>query len=50
MYNCKEAIEPQQIGDESRILYIAQGSPLGSPDRDVIIKAIINPSLPHHLY
>lgn len=38
MYKCKEAIELKANADESRMIYIAQGSPLGSPERDVILE------------
>jgi hypothetical protein len=39
MYNCKQAIELENNKSNARLLYIVQGSPLGSPDRDVIIQA-----------
>jgi uncharacterized membrane protein len=39
MYKCKEAVELQNNNNNSRLLYIVQGSPLGSPDRDVVILA-----------
>jgi hypothetical protein len=39
MYDCKQAIELQNNNDHSRLIYIVQRSPLGSPDRDVIVQA-----------
>lgn len=39
MYNCKEAILLELNGDSSRVLYLVQEAPLGSPDRDVVITA-----------
>jgi hypothetical protein len=39
MYNCKQAIELQNTNNNSRLIYYVQGSPLESPDRDVIIQA-----------
>jgi ribosome-associated toxin RatA of RatAB toxin-antitoxin module len=39
MYDCKQAIELQNNNDHSRLIYFVQRSPLGSPDRDVIVQA-----------
>ncbi|MGD9006432.1 MAG: SRPBCC family protein [Desulfobacteraceae bacterium] len=40
MYKCMEAIPLGQEGELKRVLYFAQGVPLGSPDRDAVIEAI----------
>lgn len=40
MHQCKEAIPLGQEGELKRVLYFAQGVPLGSPDRDAVIEAI----------
>lgn len=40
MYACKEAIPLEQDGELRRVLYFAQGVPLGSPDRDAVIEAV----------
>lgn len=40
MHKCKEAIPLEQEGELKRVLYFAQGVPLGSPDRDAVIEAI----------
>jgi hypothetical protein len=40
MHKCKEAIPLKQEGELKRMLYFAQGVPLGSPDRDAVIKAV----------
>jgi len=39
MYDCKQTIPLKQEGDLYRVLYFAQGVPLGSPDRDAVIAA-----------
>ena len=39
MYKCKETALIKQKDDYNRVLYFAQGVPMGSPDRDAVIKA-----------
>ncbi len=39
MYKCKETKLLEQKNDYNRTLYFAQGVPMGSPDRDAVIKA-----------
>jgi hypothetical protein len=40
MYKCKEAVPLKREGKAKRVLYFAQGVPLGSPDREAVIEAI----------
>lgn len=40
MHKCKQAIPLEREGEVKRVLYFAQGVPLGSPDRDAMIEAI----------
>jgi hypothetical protein len=39
MHKCKETALLEQKDDYNRVLYFAQGVPMGSPDRDAVIKA-----------
>jgi hypothetical protein len=40
MHKCKETALLEQDGGLKRVLYFAQGVPLGSPDRDAVIEAL----------
>jgi ribosome-associated toxin RatA of RatAB toxin-antitoxin module len=40
MHECKDSVLLKQEGELNRELYFAQGVPLGSPDRDAVIRAI----------
>jgi hypothetical protein len=50
MYNCVEAIQLKQEGELKRVLYIAQDTPLGWPDRDAIIEALTIENLDNGAY
>lgn len=40
MHKCKETALLEQEGELKRVLYFAQGVPMGSPDRDAVIEAV----------
>jgi ribosome-associated toxin RatA of RatAB toxin-antitoxin module len=50
MYECKDAVLLKQINAMKRVFYFAQGAPLGSPDREVVIEAINTEDLERGTY
>jgi hypothetical protein len=50
MYQCKTALPLKQEGELKRVLYFAQGVPLGSPDRDAVIEATMVENLDKGAY